>query len=35
MAFNFSKIEVAHHPAQRKAPLHIPAPRKTKDSARA
>jgi hypothetical protein len=33
MAFNFSKIEVAHRPAQRKAPLHTQGQRKTKNSA--
>jgi hypothetical protein len=35
MAFNFSKIEVAHHPSQRKAPLQDTTQRKPKDSARA
>jgi hypothetical protein len=23
MAFNFSKIEISHHPSQRKAPLQV------------
>jgi hypothetical protein len=35
MAFNFSKIEVAHRPALRKAPLQQTAQSKAKDSVRA
>jgi len=34
MAFNFSKIEISHHPAPRKAPLQA-RPQSTSESARA
>jgi hypothetical protein len=35
MAFNFSKIEVAHHPSQRKAPQQNATQPKSKASAHA